>query len=156
MILFLEDEPVTLEIKKEYLEQDGKYTVISCYRIDLAKKQFQEHKDNIKCIVTDLNLSPEPGIDPRYWKETNGTELTGWTWVYHYVYPVKIVPIVVYSHDKFINDLKRRIEGAPKEERNAYNELRIKLVPKGDDNDEEGNKLMEAIEEAIREGNNNE
>jgi len=121
-------------------------TVTEFRRIDQAKEFFNTYKDEIGCIVTDLNMSDE--WLGEYQHESFGRILSGWVWLYRFVFPIKPdIPTVIYSG--FLDELKANI---PSEQRLSLGKTNIECVAKGSDNDEGFSGLVKAIEKVIRRG----
>jgi len=129
-ILYLEDRPEQLDSKADILKNTG-FNVIKCSRIDLAKKQYAKHKDEIVCIITDLNMNPE-------WLESHESEseggvIAGWIWLWYFVYNrgEKIVPTIIFSG--FIEELIERLENPNNvAEHTVFSDERIAFIKKGD------------------------
>ena len=98
-ILYVEDEANLRDFTAESLAirmRKHGYTVQDFRRIDQAKEFFKAEKDNIACIVTDLNMSDE--WLGEYRSMTEGGMLSGWVWLQKYVYPEKPeMPTIIYS-----------------------------------------------------------
>jgi len=145
LILFLEDNDSLCDHTVELLRDSG-YTVEDFSRIDQAKEYFSDHKDEIACIVTDLNMSDE--WLENYSNESFGNILSGWVWLNHFVLPLKSdIPIVIYSG--FLNELGANI---PSEQ---WQRRTIELVSKGSDDNEGFDGLLKAIEKVIKKGQHN-
>lgn len=88
IILFLEDNMKMNKHIKDLLEEcleHSEYEIEPVHRIDLARDFFDEHKDEICCIITDLNMNDE-WLDNEWLEETNGGIFSGWVWLQHCVY----------------------------------------------------------------------
>lgn len=130
IILVLEDNSSMNRHLVEHLNEQldhEEYEVKDCSRIDLAKEFFDEHKDEILCIITDLNMDDE-WVDDEFVKETQGGIFSGWVWLQHYVYTEKSdMPTIIYSG--YINYLKDYLRS--KGEFNKLNKGNIYIVNKG-------------------------
>lgn len=141
----LEDNDGSREHTAEKLKKKG-YNVEDYSRIDQAKDFFNKHKDEIICIVTDLNMSDE--WLGEYRSKSFGNILSGWVWLYYYVFSeTPEMPTVIYS--KFLDELKANI---PPEQLSSLGNRNIKCVAKGTDDAEGFNGLLDAICEIIRRG----
>ena len=140
-ILLLEDTDSGLEYLSKVVKAFG-YNVIPCVRIDMAKKHLESRLDDIDCIVADLSMNPE-WLDP-YGDEAEGGLLSGWVFLYRFVYPKRDIPTVIYSG--YIEELNERLS-RNKDEFEAYTKARVKCVPKGGSGDRD---ICRAIEAAIR------
>ena len=88
IILLLEDNMNMNEHIKKLLKEQPElsdYRIESVHRIDLARDFFDEHKYEICCIITDLNMNDE-WLDVDWITETNGGIFSGWVWLRHCVY----------------------------------------------------------------------
>jgi len=148
-ILFLEDDDYMRNhtenlLATEHINNIG-FDVKACGRIDLAKKYFKKNKKEIDCIVTDLNMSDEWLNE--YSRESFGCILSGWVWLYHFVFSEEPdMPIVIYSG--FLNDLKA--DNIPIEQRPYLKKQNIKCVAKGADEDNGFNGLIKAIKQVLQ------
>jgi CheY-like chemotaxis protein len=103
MVLFVEDRA---EMKYTTADQlsvllsgrpEEKYAVKSCGRVDQAIEFFKANKEDIVCVITDLNMSDE-WLDDEHKKKTEGGTITGWVWLQEYVFTEKPdMPTVIYS-----------------------------------------------------------
>jgi len=135
---------LTDELRKARTLVDIDYKVKEFRRIDQAKEFFNAHKDEIECIVTDLNM-PDEWLG-EYRHESFGCMLSGWVWLNRFVLPVRPnMPIVIYSG--FIDELKTKI---PPKQLLSLNKANIECVSKGSDLGEGFNGLVKAIEKVIR------
>lgn len=139
-ILFLEDNYSTSEHTTDMLRDEG-YEVEEFQRIDQAKNYFNKYKEDILCIVTDLNLSDE--WLGKYKSKSEGCLLSGWVWLYYFVFKEKTpdFPTVIYS--RFIDELYSKI---PIEQKKILKNKNIMLVAKGTEDSEGFSGLIKAIE----------
>ena len=97
--------------------------------IDEANELLESiSKEDIICIIADLNMNPE-GLTDEQKKETNGAILTGWVWLYSYVWQelgMQEKYIIFYS--AFINYL----ESNQKYKDLHHNKNKIKLILKSE------------------------
>jgi len=95
IILYLEDEANVRKHTVELLRDRG-YNVEDFRRIDEAKEFFTTDKDDVVCIITDLNLPDEWLGKYRY--ESNGGLFSGWVWLQRFVYTEKPnILTIIYS-----------------------------------------------------------
>lgn len=95
IILFLEDDASMRTHTAEMLKNE-KYNIIDFYRIDQVKEYFMNNKDNIICIITDLNMNDEWLNE--YQNESDGGMLSGWVWLQRFVYnQIPDMPTIIYS-----------------------------------------------------------
>jgi len=152
VILLLEDDLGTLKNIGDFLERNG-YEVIRCCRIDQANERFQGDKkqnssaDQIDCIVTDLNMNDE--WLGEYKDESTDMTLSGWVWLYRFVYPIRPeMPTVIYS--KFVDELHERIgDTTDPQEREVFERNNIKCLSKGNTLGTGRIGLLDKIKEAL-------
>lgn len=95
VVLYLEDDANMRRHTAELLRENG-YVVEDFRRIDQAKEFFQCYKDEIICVIADLNMTDE--WLEKYQNESDGGMLSGWVWLQRFVYPVKPdMPTIIYS-----------------------------------------------------------
>lgn len=106
IILFLEDDASMRTHTAEMLKNEH-YNVEDFYRIDQVKEYFTNNKDNIECIITDLNMNDEWLND--YQAESDGGMLSGWVWLQRFVYnQIPEMPTIIYSG--YISYLKEYLQ----------------------------------------------
>lgn len=94
-IIYLEDDANMRNHTTAFLKEDG-YIVEDFQRIDQVKEYFENHSNEIDCIVTDLNMSDE--WLGEYQHESDGCILSGWVWLQRYVYNINPhIPTIIYS-----------------------------------------------------------
>jgi len=145
-ILLLEDNDYMREhianliSTSKYLERSG-YEVVGFQRIDQAKEYFNYHKNEIGCIVADLNMADE--WLEEYRNESFGGILSGWVWLHRFVFPIKPnMPTVIFSG--FLDELKNNSPPA------QLNKKNIAYVAKGAGEDEGFIGLLNAIEKVTQ------
>ena len=145
IVLLLEDNDGSREHTAELLRKKS-YDVEDYSRIDQAKEFFKKNIDEIICIVTDLNMSDE--WLGEYRSKSYGGILSGWVWLYYFVFPEKPdMPTVIYSG--FLDELRANISS---EQLSLLETKNIKCVAKGTSDNEGFNGLQRAIEEVIKKG----
>jgi len=139
IILYLEDEAFMRSSTTGHLSDDLKktlkdqeYVVEDFRRIDQAEECFEDNKENIICVITDLNMSDE-WLDG-YEGDTEGGMISGWVWLQECVYrEAPNMPTVIYS--AYISFLEEFLE-----KRGTLNLLHgkdnIALVNKGSEEDD--------------------
>ena len=142
-ILLLEDNAKMNRHIKELLEErpelSDNFNIETVHRIDLAREYFDKHKDEIRCIITDLNMNDE-WLDDDWLKETNGGMFSGWVWLQHCVYTrdpickdspdyngIPNMPTIICSG--YINLLEAELK--KNEKISELKKQNIHLVPKG-------------------------
>jgi hypothetical protein len=148
IILHLEDDAIERYFSSNhfsiYLRKtigDEKYILKDFSRIDQAKEYFSENMDEIKCIITDLNMSDE--WLEGYESKTEGGMLSGWVWLKEFVYTEKPdMPTVIYSgYISFLEDTLRKNE----ELHLLYDKQNIICVNKGGDERKGIKELLKAL-----------
>lgn len=100
-ILYLEDEVflhdwIVDELNNYAPLTKAGYDVASCYRIDQAKEYFIEYQNDIKLIITDLNMD-DRWLE-EYSIESYGGFLSGAVWLERFVYTTNPdMPTIVFS-----------------------------------------------------------
>ena len=113
-ILILEDNLYTAEDMEEdikyILSKNGfqQIDITVANSIDEANDKLKYIKeDELLCVVADLNMKTA-GLAKELVKETQGSVLTGWVWIYSSFWKIeafKKKPIIFYS--AFINHLEK-------------------------------------------------
>ena len=144
IVLYLEDNASMRRYTTELLREQG-YDLEDFRRVDQVKEFFPAHKDEIVCIITDLNMSDEWLDDHQV--ETEGGMLSGWVWLDRFVYPVKPnISTVIYSG--YIHILEKYLASMGK--LSALKKSNIICVSKGDDDDEGFSGLLDALQNTLR------
>ena len=147
-IIYMEDDDATLRwnvgrLQKEFPE----YEFLKCRSTDRAQKEFEEHMEEVVCIVTDINMTEE-FLDEQYVDETDGGMFTGWVWLYRYVLeqnPKLHIPIVICSG---FNEYLRRYNLY----RDNCGKYRIRIIDRGHTEGKGTKGIIVAIKDYIREG----
>jgi len=137
-ILFLEDEAGYQEYVSSDLRELG-FAVDDCFRIDQAKELFEESKDDIDCVVVDLNM------DDRwlgeYKNESFGGFFSGAVWLEHFVFKSKPnIPTIIFSG--YCDLLKR-------EKPYLCNKQNVRCVNKGIGENSGFEGLLKALEDLL-------
>lgn len=143
-ILYLEDDANMIEHTKERLLAEN-FDVEEFDRIDLAKEYFSEHKEDIDCIITDLNMNDEWLEEHQV--ETDGGMLSGWVWLQQFVFKEKPdIPTIIYSG--YISYLKEYT----RENNNSHllEKKNIKCVEKNSGENAKFKGLLKAINSLIK------
>jgi hypothetical protein len=83
------------------------YAVEAFDRIDLATKFFENNKEDIACVITDLNMS-DRWLKDEHRKKTEGGMISGWVWLQEHVFKEKgEIPTVIYSG--YISLLRKKL-----------------------------------------------
>lgn len=138
-ILYLEDDAGFRQYMNNLFFKNG-YKVISVRRIDQAKEFFLERKDEIDCVIIDLNMDDE--WLEEYQIDSDGGLLSGWVWLQKFVYPhIPNMPTIIFSG--YIQYLKEYLED--KGQLYLLEKNHIKCVQKGFGDDEGFDGLMAAL-----------
>lgn len=145
-IICLEDDANMRRHTAELLREKG-YYVEEFRRIDQVKEFFNEKKNEIKCIITDLNMADE--WLEEYQKESDGGMLSGWVWLQRFVYPSKpdIKTIIYSGYVPYLKDYLRSNQQLHLLERNP-----IRCVQKGANDDEGFHGLIKTLETFVGKG----
>ena len=144
-LLYLEDNGYVLKQTLRFLGEDG-YKVIPLTRIDQAINYFQEHHEQVDCIITDLNMEDE--WLGEYRRESNGGLLSGWVWLHRFVYAkeeYRLIPCIIYSG--YIPDLENYL--IERKEFHLLNDYPISRVRKGGNNDNGYTALYQKLNEIL-------
>ncbi len=104
-ILILEDNLYTAEDMIEDINyglktEEGDINIVIANSIDEANaKLIDIGDDELLCTIADLNMNPE-GLTSRQRRDTQGAVLTGWVWIYSYLWKrenLKKRPVIFYS-----------------------------------------------------------
>lgn len=144
IILYLEDDASMRQHTTDYLREKG-YNVEDFRRIDQVKEFFPNNRDDISCVITDLNMSDE--WLGEYRKESDGCMLSGWVWLQRYVYPLREdIPTIIYSG--YISYLHMWLKKNKKSELLKMNN--IICVEKGARQDEGFSGLLSSINKILK------
>lgn len=123
-IMILDDNLYTAEALLEDITNDLRLHGIYDIEVIVATNIYKANSiventplGELKCIITDLNMSPR-GLSDEEKQKTQGAVLTGWVWVNKYVLKddrFKKTHIIIYS--AFIEELRRN---------NQYRQLSFK------------------------------
>jgi len=143
IVLYLEDEAnirshtVGLLIARGYDVQDFR-------RIDQVKEYFTGHKNDVVCIITDLNMSDE--WLGEYLSESEGGMFSGWVWLQRFVYTENPnVPTIIYSG--YIDVFNECLD--PNDSKKYIINKNIIYVKKGSNRDEGFKGLLTALQEHL-------
>jgi hypothetical protein len=118
-ILVLEDRGSVSFYMEEALRNEG-HIIFSAYNVNDAQSYWE--KENIDCIIVDLNMAPD-GLKPEEIADTKDGLLTGWIWLSNYVFkdkPEMKRQTVIYT--EYMGDLRENVSSQALEG--------IRLIPK--------------------------
>jgi len=144
IILYLEDDASMRRHTTEQLKEQG-YDVEDFRRIDTANEFFSEHKEEIVCVIADLNMSDNWLGDWQH--ESDGGILSGWVWLQRFIYKDNPqMPTIIYSgYIPYLEDHLRIERKTPLLER-----ANIACVEKGDEEWEGFMGLLRTLKEKLK------
>jgi len=110
-ILVLEDRGSVISQVAATL-RDRDHLVSDVLSINDAKEEWDNHKNEIDCLIVDLNMRND-GLTEEEASMTKGGLLTGWVWLKNYVYkdrPDLKTRTIIYT--EYLDELRAKVSEA--------------------------------------------